>query len=71
MLWMQSIAELVHFVFSGNQNQSHPGANTAATAGAEDEAGGQTGSGAKSAVGAEKEGALIHVNIQNNTHTQI
>lgn len=46
---------MVHFVFSGNQNKSHPGASSAAAAGAEDEAGGQTGSAAKSAVGADKE----------------
>lgn len=55
----------------GSQNQSHPGASTAASAGAEDEAGGQTGSGAKSTAGAGKERALIHINKQNNTHRHI
>lgn len=41
---------MVHFAFSGKQNQSHQGACAAWTAGAQDE-GGKTGSGAKSAAG--------------------
>lgn len=56
-VWMQSISKshmgMVHLVYSGNQNQSRPGAIPAA-AGAEEEAGGQTGTGAKPAAGAEK-----------------
>ena len=44
-----------HFIFSGNTNQSHPGAGPASAAGAEEEAGGQNGPGAKSAAGADKE----------------
>ncbi len=63
MLWMQIHSRVsCHFVFSGNQNQSHTGAGpaaaAAAAAGAEEEAGGQAGPGAKLAVGADREGGL-------------
>lgn len=60
---------MVHFVFSGNQNQSHLGVITAAAAGAEGETGGQTGPGAKSAVAADQEEDIDSCYIHHNTRT--
>lgn len=59
MVWTSSTsaeccARTACCVFSGNQNQSHPGTSWAA-AGPEDGAGGQTGAGAKSTDGTEEE----------------
>lgn len=56
MVWIQSIAKCrVTSSFLASKINHTQGASPAAAAGAEDEAGGQTGSGAKSAVGADEE----------------